>query len=268
MSRLKRRPIMKPKPLLPACLALLTTGLTVRNTMCKRLDRCLLLLTGFYLILNLGFAAAQTSENQMKGTGTTGKPPYNVIFIIVDHMTYRLLAGSDYSLPAIDTIASHGVRFQNHYIASAMCSPSCATLLTGRPPQFHHVIDQMQYSFVPTLDPKIPNVGSVLKGHGYKTAYFGKFEIGKGILNPKPTVNYTTAARPYGFDVFSAGGDIGSDPRSGFDNDMFIAGESVRFLRVTASEARRTGQPFFMVASCVNPHDIMFGDGNIPGQPL
>jgi len=196
------------------------------------------------------------------------KPPYNIVFIIVDQQADRLLAAPDYSLPALEAIASHGVRFQNHYIASAMCSPSRATFLTGRPPQFHHVIDQMQYSFVPTLDPKIPNVGSVLKGLGYKTAYFGKFEMDKGILNPKPTVNYSTAAQPYGFDVFSAAGDIGSDPRSGFDNDPFIAGESVRWLRVMASEARRTGQPFFMVASFVNPHDIMFGDGNIPGQPL
>src|SRR5215469_18697954 len=148
-----------------------------------------------------------------------------------------------------------------------MRSPSRATFLTGRSPQFHHVIDQMQYSFVPTLDPKIPNVGSVLKGLGYKSAYFGKFEMDKGILNPKPTVNYSTAAQPYGFDVFSAGGDIGSDPRSGFDNDPFIAGEAVRWLRANASEARRTGQPFFMVASFVNPHDIMFGNGNVPGQP-
>jgi arylsulfatase len=98
-----------------------------------------------------------------------------------------------------------------------------------------------------------------------KTAYFGKFEMDKGILNPEPTVNYSAAAQPYGFDVFSAG-DIGSAPLSGFDNDAFIAGESVRWLRVNAIEARRTGRPFFMVASFVNPHDIMFGDGNIPGQ--
>jgi arylsulfatase len=182
-------------------------------------------------------------------------------------MTYRLLAAPEYSLPATDAIAIHGVRFLNHYIASAMCSPSRATFLTGRPPQFHHVVDQMQYSFVPTLNPNIPNVGSVLKKLGYRTAYFGKFEMDKGILEPKATVNYSTAAQPYGFDVFSAGGDIGSDPRSGFDNDPFITGESVRWLRAIASEARRSGQPFFMVASLVNPHDIMFGDGNVPGQP-
>jgi arylsulfatase len=129
------------------------------------------------------------------------------------------------------------------------------------------VFDQMQYSYVPTLDPNIPNVGSVLKGLGYKTAYFGKFEMDKEILNAKPTVNYSQVARPYGFDVFSAGGDTNSDPLSGFDNDRLTAGEGVRWLRVMAMESRRTGQPFFMVASFVNPHDIMFGNGNIPGQP-
>ena len=86
-------------------------------------------------------------------------------------------------------------------------------------------------------------------------------------LNPEPTVNYSAVFQPYGFDVFSAGGDIGSAPRSGFNNDPFIAGESVRWLRETASEARQGGRPFFMVASFVNAHDIMYGNGNIPGQP-
>jgi len=109
------------------------------------------MLTGLSLILNLGYAAAQTPERQMARTGVIGRPPYNIVFIIVDQRTYQLLAGSDYSLQALDAIASHGVKFQNHYIASAMCTPSRATFLTGRSPQFHHVIDQMQYSFVPTL---------------------------------------------------------------------------------------------------------------------
>jgi hypothetical protein len=59
----------------------------------------------------------------------------------------------------------------------------------------------------------------------------------------------------------------GSDPDSGFDNDVFTAGEAVRWLRVNANEARKNGKPFFMVASFVNPHDIMFGNGNVPDQP-
>ena len=83
----------------------------------------------------------------------------------------------------------------------------------------------------------------------------------------KPTVNYSAAAKPYGFDVFSASGDIGSAPESGYHNDPFIAGESVRWLRENAAAARRTGQPFFMVSSFLNPHDVMYTDANVPGQP-
>ena len=210
----------------------------------------------------------QSGEKQPTRTGVPAKPPYNIVFIIVDQQTHRLHGGPEYTLPGTDTIARNGVRFENHYTASAMCSPSRATFLTGRPPQYHHVVDQMQFDFVPTLNPSIPNVGSVLKGLGYKTAYFGKFEMDKGILTPEPTVNYSTAAQAYGFDVFSAGGDIGSAPLSGFDNDPFIAGEGVRWLRNAAMQSRKHGQPFFMVAAFVNPHDIMYGDGNVPGEPV
>ena len=62
------------------------------------------------------------------------------------------------------------------------CQPSRASFLTGQPPQVTGVIDQMQYGFVHSLNPDMPNVGSVLKGLGYRTAYFGKFELDKAIL--------------------------------------------------------------------------------------
>ena len=192
--------------------------------------------------------------------------PYNLIFVIVDQQTHRLLAEGDYALGATEAIAAHGVTFTNHYIASAMCTASRAAFFTGRTPQSTGVIDQMQYAFSPTLDPAIPNMGSVMRDLGYKTAYFGKFELDKRILSPQPTVNYSQALEEYGFDQFSAGGDIGSEPRSGYANDPFIAGECVRWLRSASGESRRTSRPFFMVASFVNPHDIMFADANAPGQ--
>ncbi|HEX4012887.1 MAG TPA: sulfatase-like hydrolase/transferase [Candidatus Cybelea sp.] len=210
---------------------------------------------------------APSVEGYHARKGPPGKAPYNVVFIIVDQQTHQLLGGPEYTLPGTGIIARNGVSFVNHYIASAQCSPSRATLLTGRPPQYHRVIDQMQFDFVPTLNPSIPNMGSVFKGLGYKTAYFGKFEMDKSILNPEPNVNYSSVAQGYGFDVFSAGGDIGSAPLSGFENDSFIAGESVRWLRKAALQSRKQGEPFFMVAAFVNPHDIMYGDANVPGEP-
>jgi arylsulfatase A-like enzyme len=231
-----------------------------------RLNGCAVhLLGGLSLIMMFGGTAALAQED--RPARASAEPPYNVIFVISDQRNHRLMGGSDYALPAFDAIAKHGVSFNNHYIASAMCSPSRAAFLTGRPPQVNHVFDQMEYPYTPTLNPDLPNMGSTLKGLGYKTAYFGKFEMDKAILKAEPTVNYTEAIKSYGFDVFNAGGDIGSSPQSGFDNDPFIAGESVRWLRENAQDRRRGGKPFFMVASFVNPHDIMYGDANVPGQP-
>ncbi len=224
------------------------------------------ILAGTCLVLLFGCGLGQAQENRPGGTATD-KPPYNILFVISDQRSFRLFTEGEYSLPATGAIAHRGVTFNNHYIASAMCSPSRASFLTGRPPQVHHVFDQMEYPYTPTLDPKLPNMGSVLQSLGYKTAYFGKFEMDKAILKVKPTVNYSGAIASYGFEVFNAGGDIGSSPQSGFDNDHFIAGEAVRWLRENAGATRKGGKPFFMVASFVNPHDIMYGNANVPGQP-
>jgi arylsulfatase A-like enzyme len=232
----------------------------------KFLTRCAQLFAGLGVMRVPEYASAQTLKSPPVRTDPAD-PPYNIVFVIVDQRVEKLLAGSEYTLPAMDALASHGVNFTQHYISAAQCSPSRASFLTGQPPQVTGVIDQMQFSFVHSLSPEMPNMGSVLKGLGYKTAYFGKFEMDQSILDPKPTVNYSGAAQAYGFDIFSAGGDIGSTPDSGYDNDPFIAGESVRCLRTIAADARKTGQPFFMVASFVNPHDVMYGDGNVPGQP-
>jgi arylsulfatase A-like enzyme len=232
----------------------------------KFLARCAQFFAGLGLMRVPEYAAAQSASNAAR-TGPAGKPPYNIVFIIVDQRVEKLLAGSDYSLPAMNAIAARGVTFPKHYISAAQCSPSRASFLTGQPPQVTGVIDQMQFSFVRSLSPEMPNMGSVLKGLDYKTAYFGKFEMDKDILDPQPSVNYRDAAQAYGFETFGASGDIGSTPDSGYDNDLFIAGESARYLRAAAPEARNSGQPFFMVASFVNPHDVMYGNGNVPGQP-
>jgi arylsulfatase len=228
--------------------------------------QALRLVAAMSLVMVFGCEVAQAQADRPGSPSAGNTPLYNIVFVISDQRSHRLFAGGDYVLPAFDALARRGVSFNNHYIASAMCSPSRAAFLTGQPPQVNHVFDQMEYPYTPTLDPSLPNMGSVLKGLGYKTAYFGKFELDKSILDPKPTINYSEAAQPYGFDVFSAAGDIGSGPQSGFDNDLFIAGESVRWLRKNADDARRGGRPFFMVASFLNPHDIMYGNANIPGE--
>jgi arylsulfatase len=199
-------------------------------------------------------------------TPAADKPPRNIIFVICDQETYHLTARGDYKLPARQALMRHGVTFRNHYIASAMCTPSRAAFLTGQPPQVNGVFDQMEYSYQDSLNRDRPNMGSVLKGLGYQTAYLGKFEMDKPLLKDLTTENYSAAAKPYGFDEFLATGDTPSGPRDGYTNDYSIAGNGVRWLRTNAPKSRESGKPFFLVLSFLNPHDIMYANANVPGM--
>ncbi|MGA7216568.1 MAG: sulfatase-like hydrolase/transferase [Terrimicrobiaceae bacterium] len=210
---------------------------------------------------------AQTPGPSPDGVNTA-KRPFNILFIICDQEQFKLLSAPGYELPARQQLIARGITFRNHYIAAAMCSPSRAAFLTGQPPQRNGVFDQMECSYVPTLNPAMPNMGSVLKKLGYSTAYFGKFELDKGILTTKDTVNYSSALEAYGFDAFAASGDVGSSPDSGYKNDSFTAGEAVRWLREAGLNAAKGGKPFFLVASFLNPHDIMYANANMPGEEV
>ena len=148
-----------------------------------------------------------------------------------------------------------------------MCTPSRAALFTGQPPQVNGVFDQMEAGYVPSLRKDRPNMGSMMKKLGYRTAFYGKWEMDFDILPAKSTVNYSDALQPYGFDVYDPDGDKTGTPDQGYKTDVYTAAESVRWLRGNVPELRQSGQPFFMVVSFVNPHDIMYADANVPGTP-
>lgn len=226
------------------------------------------LLSIVFVAIGLVPACALAADSAPANKPTDSKRPYNVIFIISDQEAYHLTATGDYRLPARRALARRGTTFCNHYIASAMCTPSRAAFFTGTPPQTNRVFDQMEYGFVPNLSPELPNIGSALKSMGYKTAYFGKFELNAQVLASKDDINYTTALQPYGFDYFSPDGDVPSGPYDGYMRDFYTVGESVRWLRTEeAWQRNKGGQPFFMVVSLLNPHDIMYADANLPDQP-
>jgi uncharacterized protein (TIGR03000 family) len=159
----------------------------------------------------------------------SGKPPYNILFIICDQEAYRLFGQKDYKLPAREALKGRGVTFRNHYISSAMCTPSRASFFTGTAPQNNGVFDQMEYGIEPSLRSDQPNMASVLKGLGYQTAYFGKFELNLDVLLAnKKTKNTSTSLQPYGIDVFNSDGDASGEPYQGFQDDPYFAGEGVR----------------------------------------
>jgi arylsulfatase len=229
---------------------------------------------GCCISLGIVLGLAITDALQAAGTKAAGKPdpagkrPYNLIFVICDQESYHVRASQDYVLPARQALQRRGVTFRNHYIGSAVCTPSRALLFTGQPPQLNGVYDHLAFGFVPSMSPEQPNMGSVMKGLGYQTAYFGKFELSTKVLAAKRTENTSTWLQPYGFDVYNADGDNHGDVHDGFAEDPYIASAGIRWMRAHTPEFRQKGTPFFMVMSLVNPHDIMFADANVPGQPV
>lgn len=193
--------------------------------------------------------------------------PLNIILIIRDQTRFDLPAAAGYSAPALDRLAQQGISFRNHYIASAMCTPSRAAFFSGHPPQVNGVFDQMETGWVPNLRQDQPNMGSMMKKLGYRTAFFGKWEMEADIIPPKPTVNYSEALQPYGFDIYQPDGDKPGAPNQGYDTDVSTASDGVRWLRGNVPQLRESGQPFFLIMSYLNPHDIMYADANVPGTP-
>jgi arylsulfatase A-like enzyme len=211
-------------------------------------------------------AFAPVAHAQAPATSPPSRP-LNIILVLRDQTRHELPRAAGYNTPALDRLAQQGITFRNHYIASAMCTPSRAALYSGQPPQVNGVFDQMEAGYVPSLRKDRPNMGSMMKKLGYRTAFYGKWEMDFDILPPKSTVNYSDALQPYGFDVYEPDGDKTGTPDQGYETDVYTAAESVRWLRGNVPELRQSGQPFFMVVSFVNPHDIMYADANVPGTP-
>ncbi len=213
-------------------------------------------------------ASAAIVEGAVAGAGNQGgaKRPHNIILIVSDQESFGLNRPKDYELPARAELRKRGTTFEQHYIASAMCTPSRGVIFSGQPPQVNGVFDQMELGYVPSLSRKAPTMGKVMRELGYQTAYFGKFELRSDIIYPKDTVNYEKALVEYGFDEFPPDGDKTGAPAQGYHTDNYTIAEGARWLRTHGHELNRQGKPWFLVISLINPHDIMYADANLPGQ--
>ena len=124
-------------------------------------------------------------------TAMSAKNP-NIIFLLADDLGLRDVGcyGGPIHTPAIDTLAEKGTRFTTFYSGSAVCSPSRATMLTGRQHIrtgiYSWVHDPSQKSHLLETEITIPEV---LKEQGYSTAHFGKWHLGLpyGKYKNKPT---------------------------------------------------------------------------------
>jgi len=147
----------------------------------------------------------------------------NILFIMTDQeptSTIGCYGNDKIKTPARDAIADGGIRFANFYIASFPCSPSRATMMTGRYAHHHGVVQNEIL-----LKESIPSLGNTLRKAGYATAYIGKWHLGGGTYRGvrtrpfKGRYHLKRKDSPDGFEFERVEGGTGEDePRSGFDH--------------------------------------------------
>ena len=126
----------------------------------------------------------------------------NIVVLLSDDLGYRDIGCYDGTVqtPALDSLAKGGTRFETFYSGCAVCSPSRATLLTGR----HHIrtgvyswiFDTTQKSHL--LEREV-TIAEVLKAWGYQTAHVGKWHLGL----PSEKIDKPTPSE-HGFDYWFA----------------------------------------------------------------
>ena len=186
-------------------------------------------------------------------TTATGDKRPNIILVMSDDHGYGDCGFTGHPFvktPHLDEMARSGVVFKNFHAASPVCSPTRASVLTGRHPFRANVPNHGHY-----MRPDEVTIAEVLRDSGYVTGHFGKWHIGS--VQPGSPTNPGGA----GFDEWLTGLNF-------FDLDPYLSrngryeqvkgqgtviatDETIRFL-----ERHHAGEkPMFVVTWFPAPHD-------------
>ena len=201
----------------------------------------------------------------------------NFVVILMDDLGWRDVGAYGHrwhETPNIDRLAREGMRFTNAYAACPVCSPTRASLLTGKYPARIGLTNFLVGRKWPAESPLVPvewttrlpleevTVAEMLKGLGYATGHVGKWHLG-------PIPGHLPERQ--GFDVNVAGGHWGTPPSwfAPFKNSQLpdgpegeylverLAGEAERFI-----EANK-GRPFYLQLWDYNVHIPLRGKAEL-----
>ena len=189
----------------------------------------------------------------------------NVILVMADDQGWGQTGYQNHpalKTPHLDAMAANGLRFDRFYAGGPVCSPTRATVLTGRTHDRTGVFD---HGYALRLQEK--TLGQAMKNAGYATGHFGKWHL-NGLRGPGAPIFKEDTHHPgaFGFDewlsvtnffdrnpIMSRNGKI--EEHTG-DSSEIIIGEALKFIQIkTAAQ-----QPFFTVIWYGTPHDPWVAD--------
>lgn len=183
----------------------------------------------------------------------------NIIFVMADDMGWGQTGYREHPVlktPNLDAMAANGLRFERFYAGAPVCSPTRASVLTGRANDRTGVLS---HGYGLRLQEK--TIAQALKGAGYVTGHFGKWHL-DGFQGPGAPILRDDPKSPgaFGFDEWvSVTNFYDVDPlmsRRGVieqfkgDSSEIAVGEAVKFLE----SHRASGKPMFAVVWYGSPH--------------
>ncbi|MGG1440740.1 sulfatase-like hydrolase/transferase [Brevibacillus laterosporus] len=226
----------------------------------------------------------------------------NFLVILVDEERYPPIYENEEvrkwrrnNLITQELLKSYGIEFHRHYIGSAACCPSRATLFTGQYPSLHGVSQTVgiaKEAFDSDMfwlnRNTVPTMGNYFREAGYQTYYKGKWHISyediivpgthKSVLSYHPITGVPNRqqeelyvhANPldsFGFSTWIGPEPHGKNPRNSASSaaiglsgrDVVYASEVVELIgsldREKSNDAN--AKPWLIIASFVNPRDIV-----------
>lgn len=216
-----------------------------------------------------GIAGAATT------TAPTNLHGMNVVMFITDQeraIQHFPIGWAQEHMPGMTQLQRHGLTFTNAFTNACMCSPARSTLMSGYFPAQHGVkytlesnMPSPQYPDQVPLSTSLANIATVMSAAGYNVVYKGKWHCSK-----PAGAEWTPAdLNAFSFNRWNPN-DAGADqsfPEMGggtAQNDArFMGSQTANYtdgnegaLQFINSYAA-TQQPFFLIVSLVNPHDVL-----------
>ena len=195
-------------------------------------------------------AAALAALAAFPGVSIAADKQPNVLFILCDDIRWNAMscAGHPYlKTPNIDRIASEGVRFENMFCTTSLCSPSRASILSGLYAHTHGVVNN--FTEYPTNFTSFP---MRLQAAGYDTAYIGKWHMGENNDAPRPGFNWFITHKGQGkyFDTEFCINGLRHETPKGYYTHI------VTKMALDWLQRPRDGKPWLMMLGHKAPHSF------------